>query len=226
MLPNDTGTRPMSQTRIRTHWRPGLVGTCRVAHTLSFDVQVLVMIAAFRLFLLPVFCLLWALPGGAWATDAMIVWPSDWEVESLPPPEQNPDHPSVQMRQRAVKNDSNGDPAMVVELTQTRLQPGHEVNVQGVLLAMRKAVQVNFAQGGFQSVCTKMKDSTLSAVPAMETTCTITQNGVHVMTQTLVAAASKDMAWSLSYAGSAEGYSANKDQVLQIRDSLRLGITP
>lgn len=223
MLPNDTGTRPMSQTRMRTHRRPGLVDTRRVAHTLSFDVQVLVMIAAFRLFLLPVFCLLWALPGGAWATDAMIVWPSDWEVGSLPPAGQNP---SVQLRQRAVKKDSNGDPAMVVELTQTRLQPGHEVNVQGVLLAMRKAVQVNFAQGGFQSVCTKMKDSALSAVPAMETTCTITQNGVHVMTQTLVAAASKDMAWSLSYAGSADGYSANKDEVLQIRDSLRLGLTP
>jgi len=176
------------------------------------------------------FCLLSGLllssPITAVAADAMVVWPSDWEVEALPPPESSSDRPSVQLRQRAVKNDQNGDPAMVVELTQTRLQPGHEVNVQGVLLEMRKAVQMNFAHGGFQSVCTKMKDSALSEVPAMETTCTITQNGVHVMTQTLVAAASKEMAWSLSYAGSAGGYVANKDEVLRIRDSLRLNVTP
>ncbi|HXR00893.1 MAG TPA: DUF4946 domain-containing protein, partial [Pseudomonas sp.] len=96
------------------------------------------------------------------------------------------------------------------------------VNVQSVLLQMRKSVQVNFAQGGLQSVCTKMKESSLSEVPAMETTCTITQNGAHVMTQTLVAAANQEMAWSLSYAGSADGYAANKDEVLRIRDSLRL----
>ncbi|WP_155517449.1 DUF4946 domain-containing protein, partial [Pseudomonas coronafaciens] len=61
-----------------------------------------------------------------------------------------------------------------------------------------------------------------SVVPALETTCTITQNGVHVLTQTLVAAANKEMAWSLSYAGSAEGYAANKDEALRIRESLRL----
>lgn len=164
----------------------------------------------------------------ALAADAVIVWPSDWEVDALPPaqPQSNPDSPAVQIRQRAVKKDDNGDPAMVVELTQTRLQPGHEVNVQNVLLEMRKAVQVNFVRSGFQSVCTKMKDSALSDVPAMETTCTITQNGAHVMTQTLVAAANSATAWSLSYAGSADGYAANKDEVLRIRDSLRLHVTP
>jgi hypothetical protein len=163
--------------------------------------------------------------GSVMAADAMIVWPSGWDVESLPTPEAGKDKPSVQIRQRAVKNDENGDPAMVVELTQSRLQAGHQVNVQGVLLEMRKSIQISFSHGGFQSVCTKMKDSTLSAVPAMETTCTITQNGVHVMTQTLVAAASKDMAWALSYAGSAAGYDANKEEVLRIRDALRLDAT-
>jgi hypothetical protein len=164
--------------------------------------------------------------GHAQAADAMIVWPSDWEVEALPTPPASGEGPSIQVRQRAVKNDDNGDPAMVVELTQTRLQPGHEVNVEGVLLEMRKAVQVNFVHGGFQSVCTRMKESTLSEVPAMETTCTITQNGAHVMTQTLVAAANKETAWSLTYAGSADGYAANKDEVQRIRDSLKLNVAP
>lgn len=172
------------------------------------------------------FCLVLMIPGVASSADAMIIWPEGWEVEALPQPPASEGQPAVQIRQRAVKNDQNGDPAMVVELTQTQLQLGHSVNVQSVLLEMRKAVQVNFARGGFQSVCTHMKDSTLSDIPAMETTCTITQNGNHVMTQTLVAAASPQLAWSLSYAGSAEGYAAHKDEVLQIRNGLRLGSAP
>jgi len=159
------------------------------------------------------------------AADAMITWPGGWEVEPLPPAADATGQPSIGSRQRAVKNDQNGDPIMVVELTQSRLQPGHEVNVQGVLLEMRKSVQINFVRGGFQSVCTKVHESTLSDLPALETTCTITQNGGHVMTQTLVAAANKEMAWSLSYAGSADGYVATKDEVQRIRDSLRLSAT-
>ena len=159
------------------------------------------------------------------ATDAMIVWPAGWEVESIPTESGEPVQPSVQVRQRAVKNDQSGNPLMVMELTQTRLAPGHDVNVQGVLLEMRKSVQVNFARSGLQSVCTHVRESRLSVVPALETTCTITQNGVHVLTQTLVAAASKELAWSLSYAGSADGYASNKDEALRIRESLRLDVT-
>ncbi|RMT01446.1 DUF4946 domain-containing protein, partial [Pseudomonas coronafaciens] len=159
----------------------------------------------------------------AHATDAMITWPAGWEVESLPVEAGAAVKPSVQVRQRAVKNDQNGNPLMVMELTQTRLTPGHEVNVSGVLLEMRKSIQVNFARSGLQSACTHVRESRLSVVPALETTCTITQNGVHVLTQTLVAAASKEMAWSLSYAGSAEGYAANKEEALRIRESLQLG---
>ncbi|WP_122315382.1 DUF4946 domain-containing protein [Pseudomonas cichorii] len=162
---------------------------------------------------------------GVHAADAMIVWPAGWEVEALPAAD-TATQPSVQVRQRAVKNDQAGNPSMVMELTQSQLVPGHEVNVQAVLLEMRKSVQVNFARSGFQSVCTHVREGQLSVVPALETTCTVTQNGVHVMTQTLVAAASKELAWSLSYAGSVDGYAANKDEVLRIRDSLKLDSAP
>lgn len=204
---------------------PGLVTVASLAHTFRLDVQVLAMFIPLRTFIIAGLCLPMGLNLAA-AAGALIVWPSDWEVEALPQSPSTPGQPAVQIRQRAVKNDQNGDPAMVVELTQTRLQAGHDVNVQGVLLEMRKSVQINFVRSGFQSVCTKMKDSTLSEIPAMETTCTITQNGAHVMTQTLVAAANKEMAWSLSYAGSADGYAANKEEVQRIRDSLRLDVAP
>lgn len=156
--------------------------------------------------------------GGANAGESVIVWPSGWEVEDL----SGAQSASAQSRQRAAKHDQAGNPVMVMELTESRLEAGHQVNVEGVLLEMRKAVQVNFARSGFLSVCTRVRQTELGQIPALETTCTITQNGVHVMTQTLVAAATVDTAWSLSYAGSTAGYAATKDEALQIRDTLRL----
>ena len=108
-------------------------------------------------------CLLLGL-SGVHAADVMITWPSGWEVEPLPPVADAAAQPSVQMRQRAVKNDQNGDPIMVMELTQSRLQPGHDVNVQSVLLEMRKSVQIDFARGGFQSVCSKIHKSKVDQI--------------------------------------------------------------
>jgi hypothetical protein len=162
----------------------------------------------------------------AQAQEPVITWPAGWQVEALPAPPDAPAAAPVQVRQRAVKNDQAGNPGMVMELTQTRLAPGHQVNVQGVLLEMRKAVQINFARSGLQSACTQVRETRLSEVPALETTCTITQNGVHVLTQTLVAAASQQMAWSLSYAGSAQAYAASKEELMRIRESVRLVSTP
>jgi hypothetical protein len=166
-----------------------------------------------------------ALTTFAQAQEPAITWPSGWQVEALPASPDTSAAP-VQVRQRAVKNDQAGNPGLVMELTQTRLAPGHQVNVQGVLLEMRKAVQINFARSGLQSACTQVRETRLSEVPALETTCTIAQNGVHVLTQTLVAAANQQMAWSLSYAGSAQAYAASKEEVMRIRESVRLVSAP
>jgi hypothetical protein len=161
----------------------------------------------------------------AFADDVMILWPAGWAVEALPATADAAGQASVN-RQRAVKNDENGDPLMVVELTRTALQAGHQVNLQAVLLEMRKAVQVNFSHGGYQSVCTKIHDSTLGDIPSVETTCQIILNGGHVMTQTLVAASTPGTAYSLSYAGSAQGYKDNEAEVKSIRDGLKLRAVP
>ncbi|MCU1729730.1 DUF4946 domain-containing protein [Pseudomonas sp. 7P_10.2_Bac1] len=154
------------------------------------------------------------------AADVMITWPGGWEVQAVPA-----EADSHIMRQRAVKNDANGDPQMVMELTQSTLAPEHQVNMEAVLLEMRKTLQKNFAQGGYQSACNKIHDSTLGGLKALETTCKITQNGNHVITQTLVAATQEQSAYALSYAGPADGYKANEAQVQGIRASLRLGQT-
>lgn len=153
----------------------------------------------------------------AHAEGLMITWPGGWEVQAVPPV----DNTQTQ-RQRAVKNDANGDPLMVMELTQATLAPEHQVKMEAVLLQMRKALQQNFAKGGYQSACNKIHGSTLGGLEALETTCKITQNGNHVITQTLVAATRQSSAYALSYAGSAEGYSATEPEVQGIRASLRL----
>ena len=65
----------------------------------------------------------------ATAEGLVITWPGGWEVQAVPPAEDN----SLQ-RQRAVKNNANGDPQMVMELTQSTLAPEHQVNMEAVLL--------------------------------------------------------------------------------------------
>ena len=152
----------------------------------------------------------------AWADAAQITWPSGWEIQAVPAaPDDNG------QRQRAVKNDAQGDPVMVMELTQTTLAPGHQVNMEAVLLQMRKTLQQNFAKGGFQSACNKIRSSTLGGLAALETTCKITQNGNHMITQTLVAATHDTRAYALSYAGPADGYKATEPEVNGIRAGLR-----
>ncbi|KPG95418.1 hypothetical protein AEQ67_19505 [Pseudomonas sp. RIT-PI-q] len=162
-------------------------------------------------------CLLSAV-ASAHADEPVVTWPSGWEVEAIAHDDAKPEV----TRQRAVKNDQGGTPVMVMELTMTQVESGHQVNLQGVLLEMRKSVQKDFFQGGYQSVCTKIHPTTLSRLTALETTCTITQNGRHVLSQTLVAAVDADKAYVLSYAGQAEVYKASQDEIEAARNSLKL----
>ncbi len=157
-----------------------------------------------------------------WAADPEIHWPSGWQVEEVVPDDAAPAKPLSVSRQRAIKNDENGTTLMVMELTATPIEAQHKVNLQGVLLEMRKSIQKDFAQGGYQSVCSKMHPTTLSRLDALETTCRITENGRHVLSQTLVGAVDTDKAYVFSYAGQAQAYEASKDEVSAVRDSLQL----
>ncbi|WP_106803788.1 DUF4946 domain-containing protein [Pseudomonas sp. S5D5] len=175
----------------------------------------------FRKPLLSAVCVLLASPV-VMAADPEIHWPSGWQVEEVVPDDQAPAAPATVSRQRAIKNDENGTTLMVMELTGTPIEAGHKVNLQGVLLEMRKSIQKDFAQGGYQSVCTKMHPTTLSRLDALETTCVITENGRHVLSQTLVGAVDTDKAYVFSYAGQAQTYEASEDEVSSVRDSLKL----
>ncbi|NVZ22538.1 DUF4946 domain-containing protein [Pseudomonas costantinii] len=175
----------------------------------------------FRKPLLSSLCLLLGSPF-VLAADPEIHWPSGWQVEEVVPDGEASVNPQTVSRQRAIKNDANGTTLMVMELTGTPIEAGHKVNLQGVLLEMRKSIQKDFAHGGYQSVCSKMHSTTLSRLEALETTCVITENGRHVLSQTLVGAVDNDKAYVFSYAGQAQAYEASKDEVSSVRASLKL----
>lgn len=165
---------------------------------------------------------LFAVTAAAQPQLAEITWPDGWRVQALEPETAPSEAPAKVSRQRAVKNDENGDTILVMELTMTQVEAGHVVNLQGVLLEMRKSIQKDFFQGGYQSVCNKIHPATLSRLAALETTCTITQNGRHVLSQTLVAAVEADKAYVFSYAGQADAYAASQKEIQALRESLKL----
>lgn len=158
----------------------------------------------------------------AGAVEPQITWPQDWVVESLPIDAPASGATPGIVRQRATKSDSAGNAVMVMELTTTTVEPDHQVNLQGVLLEMRKSIQKDFFKGGYQSVCTKIHASMLGGVTALETTCTITQNGRHVLSQALVAALNEGKAYVLSYAGQAQVFVESQDEIQSVRNSLKL----
>jgi len=191
------------------------------AQTLALEPGVFFTMIAFRKPLLSAVCVLLG-SSFVLAADPEIHWPSGWQVEEVVPDGDAPAKPQPVSRQRAIKNDENGATLMVMELTGTPIEAGHKVNLQGVLLEMRKSIQKDFAQGGYQSVCSKMHSTTLSRLEAVETTCVITENGRHVLSQTLVGAVDTDKAYVFSYAGQADAYQASKDEVSSVRAGLKL----
>lgn len=154
----------------------------------------------------------------AHADAPVMPWPTGWQIEDVP----QGDGKAGVSRQRAVKNNQAGEPVMVMELTMTQVETGHQVNLEAVLLEMRKSVQKDFYQSGYQSACSRIHATTLSRLPALETTCTITQNGRHVLSQTLVAAVDADKAYVLSYAGQADAYKTSQDEIEAARNGLKL----
>lgn len=201
--------------------RPTLaVSACRAAHFAAGTLGVFAMIE-FRRPLLSAVCVLLGSPL-VLAAEPEVHWPSGWQVEEVVPDGELPAKPQAVSRQRAIKNDENGTTLMVMELTGTPIEVGHKVNLPGVLLEMRKSIQKDFARGGYQSVCSKMHPTTLSRLDALETTCVITENGRHVLSQTLVGALDVDKAYVFSYAGQAQAYEASKEEVSLVRNSLKL----
>ncbi|MCO3161315.1 DUF4946 domain-containing protein [Pseudomonas aeruginosa] len=147
------------------------------------------------------------------AEASMARWPAGWQVSDLPA--------AQPQRQRAVKLQADGSQALVMEVTRMPLQSGQEVNLEKVLGHMRKLVQIEFLRNGLQTACSSPESSSTGGLAALETTCTVRQRGAVVMKQTLLAAAGRNSAYSLSYAGLADAYDASQAEIRAVRESLR-----
>ncbi|ETK17927.1 hypothetical protein H097_14776 [Pseudomonas sp. FH4] len=209
--------RPRQMKKLTRALRP----SHEQAQTLRLELRVFFAMSRSNKPLLSTLCLILA-STAVLAADPEIHWPSGWQVEEVVPDADAPATPSPVSRQRAIKNNENGETQMVMELTGTPIEPGHVVNLQGVLLQMRKSIQKDFARSGYQSVCNKMHSTTLSRLEALETTCVVTENGRHVLSQTLVGAVDTNKAYVFSYAGHADAYAASKEEVSSVRASLKL----
>ncbi|MGA4816229.1 DUF4946 domain-containing protein [Pseudomonas aeruginosa] len=97
------------------------------------------------------------------------------------------------------------------------------MNLEKVPGHMRKLVQIEFLRNGLQTACTSPQPSTTGGLAALETTCTIRQRGAVVMKQTLLAAAGKTSAYSLSLCRPGRGlHDASQAEIRAVRESLRL----
>ena len=157
---------------------------------------------------------------GACATeDGLVSWPAGWQVTRSPEARAED---SPLLRERGVKLATDGSQVLVMEVTRSRLAASHDVDMQRVILQMRKSLQIDFLRQGFQAACSKPQDSTLGGLAAVELICSVSQNGNEVLKQGLQVAVGKQAAYSLSYAAPAAQYQAQRADIDALKSGLKL----
>lgn len=148
----------------------------------------------------------------------LVNWPDGWRVSRVPAVA-SADTPLS--RERAVKLAPDGSQALVMEATRSRLATAHDVDLQRVILQMRKALQVDFTRQGLQAVCSRPRESSLGGLAALELVCSVSRNGSEVLKQVIQVAIGSQMAYSLSYAMPAEQYPLQRDAVDAVRATIK-----
>lgn len=146
-------------------------------------------------------------------------WPEGWQVTRSP---EAPDDATVLRRERGVKLAADGSQALVVEITRSRLAEVKDVDLQRVILQMRKSLQVDFLRQGFQAACSKPRQASLGGLDGLELVCSISQNGNEAMKQGVQVALGKEAAYSLTYAAPAADYPQRLAEVAALKAGLRL----
>ena len=154
------------------------------------------------------------------AGGLQVVWPAGWEVSEMPAPHSPLEEGVTGERQQAVKLQADGSQALVLELTRMPLAAGAAVNLENLLMEMRKGLQLGFARSGLLASCSKPQATTLGHIAAHEVQCTISQQGNPALKQTLLAARGTDTIYSLTYAMPVERENEVAGEVQALRDSL------
>ncbi|AGI23785.1 hypothetical protein H681_09555 [Pseudomonas sp. ATCC 13867] len=156
--------------------------------------------------------------GSAWA-DMQVVWPEGWSV-SRTPEDAAADAPVI--RQRGVRMAEDGSQALVMEVTRSRLAADASVNVEKVIVEMRKALQKDFLRQGFQAACSRPQAVKLGGLEGLEVRCGISRNGTEVLKQALQVALGAGAAYSLTYAAPAEHYAALAGEIESVKAGISL----
>ena len=151
--------------------------------------------------------------------DMQVVWPEGWSV-SRSPEEVVADAPLI--RQRGVRLAEDGSQELIMEVTRSRLAADASINVENVILEMRKALQKDFLRQGFQAACSKPRAVRLGGLEGLEVRCGISRNGTEVLKQTLQVALGDGAAYSLTYAAQAERYAALAGEIESVKAGISL----
>lgn len=151
--------------------------------------------------------------------DALLAWPGTWQVSRVP---EVWDGDTEVVRERGVRLAADGSQALVMELTRSRLGRQGEVDVQRVILQMRKSLQIDFLRQGFQAACGKPREARLGGLEGVMLVCSISQNGNEVMRQVLQVALGERAAYSLTYAAPVARYRELAGEVEALKAGLQL----
>ncbi len=109
-----------------------------------------------------------------------------------------------------------------MEITRSRLGAGTSINVENVIVEMRKALQKDFLRQGLQAACSKPQAVKLGDLDGLEVRCGISRNGTEVLKQALQVALGDGVAYSLTYAVPAERYAALADEIESVKAGISL----
>ncbi len=151
--------------------------------------------------------------------EMQVIWPEGWNV-SRSPEEAVADAPLI--RQRGVRLAEDGSQELVMEVTRSRLGGDSSINVEKVIVEMRKALQKDFLRQGFQAACSKPRVVQLGGLDGLEVHCGISRNGTEVLKQTLQVALGDGAAYSLTYAAPAERYTALAGEIESVKAGISL----
>lgn len=150
--------------------------------------------------------------------DDQIDWPVGWKSSVLSSPIDTQGKP-IGSRQRAILEDKDGKQVAAMEITRVTLNE-HIVNIENVIVIMRKALQQHYSGLGLLATCSRLTSVQVGDLSGLQTTCLMMASGKKVLKHTLVTAVGGQASYSLEYAAVPEVFSDHLDEFSSLLRSL------
>nr|WP_256345815.1 DUF4946 domain-containing protein [Pseudomonas putida] len=154
--------------------------------------------------------------------DAQVAWPVGWKSSVLPSPIDAQGKP-IGSRQRAILHDKDGKQVAAMEITRITALNEYAVNIENVIVTMRKALKQHYAGLGLLATCSRPTSTQVGDLSGLQTTCHMMASGKKVLKHTLVTAAGGQVTYSLEYAADPAIFSDHLDDFSVLLRSLKSG---